>query len=204
MNHTPLEDPKKDAFITDRLIRKLKKQLLSDYKSIIKRTKIEINRLSGEIKEYIKTINGFEDFIIESILFIRDRDNLISSHICNLHKNRILAIKAILDRIPSWSSNLSDNPHNTSVYKYKESLLEYNTNMITSITSINKLIEGDISMVLEYIPDYIQNINIKLIDINKQKSILETLYSVALYEYKNLKTLNYPELKDVIMGVRKS
>jgi hypothetical protein len=191
------------VIMTNSLVRKLKKRLLIDYRSIIKRTKTEINRLSREINEYIKTINGFEDFIIESILFIRDRDNLVSSHICNLHKNRVFALKAILDRIPRWSTGLLGSPGDSSVYNYKNLLLEYNENMVTSITDINKLIERDISMILEYIPEYIQNINIKLININKQRSILESLHSSSLGEYRRLKALTYLELKDIIIGSKK-
>jgi hypothetical protein len=178
-------------------VRKLRKRVLSDYRSIIKRTKVEIKRLSREIEEYIKTTTGFEDFIIESILFIRDRDNLVSSHICNLHKNRILSLKAILDRIPSWSTSLSSDSGDNLI-NYRDSLLDYNGNMISSITDINKQIDSDMSMVLEYIPECIQNINIKLINISKQRSLLESLYSVSLLEYKNLKLLSYLELKDII------
>jgi hypothetical protein len=193
-------EAKERTIITNSSVGKIKKRLLNNYKSIIKRVKIEINRLSNEINEYIKTINGFEDFIIESILFIKDRDNLISSHICNLHKNRILALKAILDRVPSWSINLAQNPKDISVYGYKDSLIKYNEEMTKFITNINKSIEGDIEIVLEYIPQYIQNINIKLLNINKQRAFLEALYLTSLDEYKNLKSLSTSELKSIIIG----
>jgi hypothetical protein len=177
----------KSSVLTKRMCRKIKKRILHDYKIIIRDIIIEINRLSKEMTDYIKTINGFENFIIESFLYIKDRDNLISSRIFNIHRNRIFSICSMLNMIPTWTELLYENNHKEEGKRNNIVLRDTIDDTISNITDINKVIERDISKFQKDIPEFIQNINIKLVIINTQREKLETFYNSIVHEYEQLK-----------------
>jgi hypothetical protein len=169
-------------------IRQTRKQLKSDLKSIIKHINIEIRRLNNEIKECIKTVDGFERFISESIFFIKDRDNLISSHLLHIHKNRILYIKSIMDRI---ASNVFVD--SSLIGAFRNNFLKNNAEIYTFVSGVDKSINENTTIILQQIPDYIQNINKKIISIIQYKKALEELLEVATTEYKRKnKKINLP------------
>jgi hypothetical protein len=179
----------KMEIIVDKLMdNKTKKQLKSDLKSMIRQIKIETNRLNTEIQEYIKTMDGFERFISESIFFIKDRYNLVSSHLLNLHKNRVLYIKSIIDRIANYSPSQL-----FLIGLFRNNFLKSNSELVNSILEVNKLMEKNVETLLQHVPDYIQNINSKIVSIIHYKKALEELKRNAIKAYKSVG-------KEIIIG----
>jgi hypothetical protein len=159
--------------------RQMKKQIIADFKSIIKHIKIEIERLNNDISDCIKTIDGFERFIAESIFLIKDRDNLVSSQILNRHNNRVLYLKTIIERLSRYVDYKIDISE-----MFNNAFIKSNGALTDSINTVNKSIEHDIESLLEFVPDYIQNINKKIISINEYRESLEELYKTAIEDFK--------------------
>jgi hypothetical protein len=61
---------------------------------------------------------------------------------------------------------------------------------IATVLEIDELINKDSETILQCIGRYIQNINIKLLAINKQKEMLETFHTKAIAEYRHLRLLS--------------
>jgi hypothetical protein len=179
-----------------------KKRLLQDYKTLIKHLKKEAEYLNGEVKDCIKVLEGFEKFIAESMLYIKDRDNLISSHICNNHRNRVLIIQSVMKRFPAWSSQIcgfSDGIADAkSVFEYQDILEKQTKELIDAVGAIDKSAGKDDGIAV--VPEYIQNINIKLITVNRHLIHLEELYLAALSEYRALRRMKASGIKELIGG----
>jgi hypothetical protein len=176
--------------------RRQKKQLCQTYKLLLKQVKKEIEYLQNEVKDCLKTLNGFEKFIVESIFYIKDRDNLLSSHICNTHKNRMLNIQSIISRMPAWSVHFNDEPMDMpAVAEYKDPLEKYTDELLSTTANINRSLEKEIAVVSEYMPTYIQHVNLKLIAICTQRMHLENLYQTTYREYRNCKKVKREALK---------
>jgi hypothetical protein len=142
---------------------------------MLRNIKIEIKRLHDDINEYINTVNGFEHFISESVLFINDRDKLLSSHLLNTHKNRIMYLKLIIDRIASYSTS-------SLIGQFRNNFLKHNSEIISSVLDIDKSIDKNVNTMLQNIPDYIQNINEKIVSLIQYKKTLEDLKSTIVIE----------------------
>lgn len=162
-----------------------KSHTLRIYRYIIKLIKRNIKEIDDNINDCIKTLHGYENFIMESMLFIKDRDNLISSKIDNIFKIRIKTLKSYFDRIPEWSSSSSSSEKRISHYKEQFGLIS--NKILDNLTEYNNNSQKDINTLLEFIPDYIQNINMKLSEFIKYQSYLNTIYTHIENDYKTIK-----------------
>jgi hypothetical protein len=154
-----------------------KKIVLKYCKSMMKILRGEIKRLNNEIKDCIKAFDGFEKFIIESIFFINDRSNLVSSHI-RLHLNKINTLRLLIKRSP-----VSD----TTDIELEQLLETYSGQFISSLNTIDTSINEDIVTVSDCIPDYMQNINKKIITLMKYRTELQFFYKKIKDKYSLIK-----------------
>jgi hypothetical protein len=178
--------------ITKKAAIRLKKRILREYKSILTKTSREIKRFSGDVKEHIKIMDGFENCIMEGILFVKDRDSLITSRICNIHRNHMSSIHTSASSIPKWTSALG------STHSANGALIVQTNTLIKDVVGINKDIKGRINTFIEDIPKFIENINIKLVLINNRIDELEVFYNAVLLEYRNLKTTEIEDLCKIV------
>jgi hypothetical protein len=168
---------------------------------ILRKLDNEIRRFSSDAREHIKVIDGFENCIMEWVLFVKDRDNFITSRICNTHRNYITSIHAIASAIPAWTNAFvkEDNPVGT-VADHNSVLMEKTNSLIKTVIDINKDTRGRINSFIEDIPKFIENINIELVLINNRINELESFKIVVLQEYKKIKCLSISNLRSLTDG----
>jgi Fic family protein len=93
-----------------------------------------------------------------------------------------------MDRI---ASNAFVDP--SLIGSFRNNFLKKNTELYTFVSGIDKSISEDTTVILQQIPDYIQNINKKIISIIQYKKALEELLEVVTTEYKRKnKKINLP------------
>jgi hypothetical protein len=180
---------------------KNKKYVLKLYKTIMKTIRQDIKEINKDIKECIKTLSGYENFILDSILYVKDRDNLISSKIENIFKIKISCLKSYLSSIPEWALKISVKEETTckddidmrDIVK-GEDLIVKSDKIFTNLLEINKNSLKDINALIEFIPDYIQNINLKLKAFLACQSSLKVLYDKIKYDYSLIKVANINNL----------
>jgi hypothetical protein len=180
--------------LTKKATIRLKRRVLKEYKSILKKTSNEIKRFSSDVKEHIKIMDGFENCIMEGILFVKDRDSLITSRICNIHRSYMSSIHTAASSIPKWTCAFG------SAYSSNGVLITQTNSLIKDVVGINKDIKGYINTFIENIPKFIENINIKLVLINNRIDELEAFHSIVLQEYKNIKRTEIGDLCKIVNG----
>jgi hypothetical protein len=186
--------------MTKQAATRLKRRILNEYKSIIKKTKEEIKRFSVEAKNHLKIIDGFENYIMDGVLFVKDRDNLITSRICNVHRNKVASICAISSRVPKWTIIKGDSQLPT-VSSSKDFIIGQTNSLVKSVIDINKDIKDKINAFIVDVPKFIENINIKMVLINSQIDNLETFLSIAKEEYRHVKKADGEHLEALILNV---
>lgn len=128
----------------------------------------EIKRLDKEIKECIRVLNGYEQFILEGTLYVRDRNNLIDSIICGIHNARMTNINCALKRLSSSGVPGVSSDTANAIFQSSESTQK-------NIRGINATLDRLSDDMTRIIPEYSQNINRKLDVIRTQKQALEQL-----------------------------
>ena len=75
-------------------------------KDIIKNIKSEIKRLDKEYKENKALLNSYNKLIVDSLYYMIDRDNLTTSVLTGVHDSRIDQINECLSELKIYSSNI--------------------------------------------------------------------------------------------------
>ena len=96
-------------------------------KDIIKNIKSEIKRLDKEYKENKALLNSYNKLIVDSLYYMIDRDNLTTSVLTGVHDSRIDQINECLSELKIYSSN---KVFASSVSQLSEKLIAGNRNYI--------------------------------------------------------------------------
>jgi hypothetical protein len=192
LNSTELDTARTNASQEYELPAKERKYALKVLKEIIKMTNIQLKSINGMIKECITTLRGFEDLLTDSILYVKDRDNFINSNIDNLFKVKFSGLRSHIKMIPSWVHKYiadSSSFHTTSISYISDSYDQKisNDKIYNTFLEINKNTSKDITSLMEFIPDYIQNINTKIKALIGIEARLHDFHTEIENVYKSIK-----------------
>jgi hypothetical protein len=169
-----------------KIVKQQKKDTVAIYNQVIRRLKREYKELTLHIAECIKTIEGFERLITNSLLFIRDRENLFSAYVSNVLPMSSSTVNFSIRRIPKWVKHVVTG----DLYPLEEKE--------TDFTALSQMTVENSKVLFDTIPEYIQNINRKLLYMTDQKRSVAESLRIALLHRNQLKRVKPEDIADYL------
>ena len=139
-------------------------------KKLLKTLEIEIKRLDTELKESSSTLNSYQKLIVDSVLYVADRDNLSTSNFTGSHNARIRYIHTLIDQMKSSDGNKPDYD------KFASTIDMSNSHHQDEVQSINKDIKSCTDTMMTALGLYTESLNQKIAVIQTQQRLLERVY----------------------------
>ena len=143
-------------------------------KDIIKNIKSEIKRLDKEYKENKALLNSYNKLIVDSLYYMIDRDNLTTSVLTGVHDSRIDQINECLSELKIYSSN---NVFASSISQLSEKLIAANTNRQSTLRVINQDVRKCSNTMISSLNIYTKQLNARIEIILEQKKTLQRLFN---------------------------
>ena len=143
-------------------------------KDIIKNIKSEIKRLDKEYKENKALLNSYNKLIVDSLYYMIDRDNLTTSVLTGVHDSRIDQINECLSELKIYSSN---KVFASSVSQLSEKLIAANTNRQSTLRVINQDVRKCSNTMISSLSIYTKQLNARIEIILEQKKTLQRLFN---------------------------
>ena len=143
-------------------------------KDIIKNIKSEIKRLDKEYKENKALLNSYNKLIVDSLYYMIDRDNLTTSVLTGVHDSRIDQINECLSELKIYSSN---KVFASSVSQLSEKLIAANTNRQSTLRVINQDVRKCSNTMISSLNIYTKQLNARIEIILEQKKTLQRLFN---------------------------
>ena len=143
-------------------------------KDIIKNIKSEIKRLDKEYKENKALLNSYNKLIVDSLYYMIDRDNLTTSVLTGVHDSRIDQINECLSELKIYSSN---KVFASSISQLSEKLIAANTNRQSTLRVINQDVRKCSNTMISSLNIYTKQLNARIEIILEQKKTLQRLFN---------------------------
>ena len=143
-------------------------------KDIIKNIKSEIKRLDKEYKENKALLNSYNKLIVDSLYYMIDRDNLTTSVLTGVHDSRIDQINECLSELKIYSSN---KVFASSISQLSEKLIATNTNRQSTLRVINQDVRKCSNTMISSLNIYTKQLNARIEIILEQKKTLQRLFN---------------------------
>lgn len=143
-------------------------------KDIIKNIKSEIKRLDKEYKENKALLNSYNKLIVDSLYYMIDRDNLTTSVLTGVHDSRIDQINECLSELKIYSSN---KVFASSISQISEKLIAANTNRQSTLRVINQDVRKCSNTMISSLSIYTKQLNARIEIILEQKKTLQRLFN---------------------------
>ena len=143
-------------------------------KDIIKNIKSEIKRLDKEYKENKALLNSYNKLIVDSLYYMIDRDNLTTSVLTGVHDSRIDQINECLSELKIYSSN---KVFASSISQLSEKLIATNTNRQSTLRVINQDVRKCSNTMISSLNIYTKQLNARIEMILEQKKTLQRLFN---------------------------
>ena len=143
-------------------------------KDIIKNIKSEIKRLDKEYKENKALLNSYNKLIVDSLYYMIDRDNLTTSVLTGVHDSRIDQINECLSELKIYSSN---KVFASSISQISEKLIAANTNRQSTLRVINQDVRKCSNTMISSLNIYTKQLNARIEIILEQKKTLQRLFN---------------------------
>ena len=143
-------------------------------KDIIKNIKSEIKRLDKEYKENKALLNSYNKLIVDSLYYMIDRDNLTTSVLTGVHDSRIDQINECLSELKIYSSN---KIFASSISQLSEKLIAANTNRQSTLRVINQDVRKCSNTMISSLNIYTKQLNARIEIILEQKKTLQRLFN---------------------------
>lgn len=143
-------------------------------KDIIKNIKSEIKRLDKEYKENKALLNSYNKLIVDSLYYMIDRDNLTTSVLTGVHDSRIDQINECLSELKIYSSN---KVFASSISQISEKLIAANTNRQSTLRVINQDVRKCSNTMISSLSIYTKQLNARIEIILEQKKTLQQLFN---------------------------
>lgn len=143
-------------------------------KDIIKNIKSEIKRLDKEYKENKALLNSYNKLIVDSLYYMIDRDNLTTSVLTGVHDSRIDQINECLSELKIYSSN---KVFASSILQLSEKLIAANTNRQSTLRVINQDVRKCSNTMISSLNIYTKQLNARIEIILEQKKTLQRLFN---------------------------
>ena len=143
-------------------------------KDIIKNIKSEIKRLDKEYKENKALLNSYNKLIVDSLYYMIDRDNLTTSVLTGVHDSRIDQINECLSELKIYSSN---KVFASSISQISEKSIAANTNRPSTLSVINQDVRKCSNTMISSLSIYTKQLNARIEIILEQKKTLQRLFN---------------------------
>ena len=143
-------------------------------KDIIKNIKSEIKRLDKEYKENKALLNSYNKLIVDSLYYMIDRDNLTTSVLTGVHDSRIDQINECLSELKIYSPN---KVFASSISQLSEKLIAANTNRQSTLRVINQDVRKCSNTMISSLNIYTKQLNARIEIILEQKKTLQRLFN---------------------------
>ena len=143
-------------------------------KDIIKNIKSEIKRLDKEYKENKALLNSYNKLIVDSLYYMIDRENLTTSVLTGVHDSRIDQINECLSELKIYSSN---KVFASSISQISEKLIAANTNRQSTLRVINQDVRKCSNTMISSLSIYTKQLNARIEIILEQKKTLQRLFN---------------------------
>ena len=164
------------------LVKRKQREIKRYSRSLLSEIRDEIIRIEDEIEECTRTLRSYEKFVAESVLYITDRNNLNTSKITGIHNARIKHIETQI--------LLLDKLELVSFGDIVKSIETQNEATQTKIKEISAALTRGTNVFNDVMPEFMQNINRKILVMQNQKSLLTRLYKVIEQERDHMLVLN--------------
>lgn len=143
-------------------------------KDIIKNIKSEIKRLDKEYRENKALLDSYNKLIVDSLYYMIDRDNLTTSVLTGVHDSRIDQINECLSELRIYGTN---KVFASSISQISEKLIAANTNRQATLRVINQDVRKCSNTMISSLSIYTKQLNARIEIILEQKKTLQRLFN---------------------------